>query len=469
MKFTGHHLVKLFIAFGLLAIPNFVHAHGGIPGVIDLLPPKNSSSDTFWMIDTLGLFRGDASSSVMQPLNQRSWSWLCDDAVDPMLGVDALLVIDSETLVAVARSGLYRSTDMGCTFIRLESPINEHTIGGISAHHTRSNEIAIFTNSIGRDNRVWWSADKGKTWTPSDLLIEGGIFGIWRDPRQPDNIWVNHAEGLSVSHDSGQHFISLSEVNYSGASPYEVRLLSGGYINDRLILWASLDHYPTSSLLMTEDLGQNWREIHNLNDAYDEVALTEGALWVSTIFSGLFVYPVTELESLGEEMAWNGLWQHYPETKVSCLTPDPLDFTALWACGRSEQGWLVGRSTDLGQSWSVLMERYQEASEGMWECPSDSMSNNACSTRCLDEDCDPSQNQTITEETETTEESLVEMVDMNIQQANDEQPAGTISQDQTLHNSSSSGCQLNQQPKIGLLLFGCLFFQVWIRNKTKKI
>ena len=392
---TGHLkiLIALLIMLSVLAVPAEVTAHGGIPGVLEIIPPQEDASETFWMIDTLGLFRGAAEARDVQGVESRAWSWLCDDAVDPTLGVDALLVIDTETLIAVARSGVYRSIDRGCSFERLSSPINENAIGGISAHPYDPSELAIFTNTLGRENRVWWSGDKGERWTPSNLLVEGGIFGLWRDPDVPEEIWVNHAQGLSRSRDGGRSFETLSDVNFSGASPYEVRLLGGGYLNSQLVLWASLDHYPTSSLMISHDEGQNWTEIHRVNDSYDQLALTADALWVSTPFEGLFVYPISEVERENTQGAWEGFWRQYSDTFVSCLTPDPLDPSALWACGRSEPtGWLVGRSTDLGESWSVLMTDYQEAAEGTWGCADDSPSVLACSTRCLAEGCDPSQN-----------------------------------------------------------------------------
>ena len=465
MKSPCHWLLVFFLPTLMLTTPTQCCAHGGIPGVIDLVPPQTESSEDFWLIDTLGLFRGQANSLMTSPIDQRSWSWLCDDAVDPMLGVDALLVIDSDTLVALALSGIYRSTDFGCTFTRLDSPINQHTIGGISAHHSQANEIVVFTNSIGSDNRVWWSGDKGETWTPSDLLVSGGIFGLWRDPNQPDDIWVNHAEGLSVSHDGGRRFTTLDAVNYSGASPYEVRLLSGGYIDDRLVLWASLDHYPTSSLLISEDSGQNWKEIHNLNDAYDELALTEDALWVSTIFSGLFVYPLTELENSGHDTAWSGTWQNYPEHRVSCLTPDPLEPKALWACGHSGMGWLVGRSEDLGQTWSIAMERYQEASEGVWACPADSVSLNACSTRCLDDDCDPSQNQIMTE---VEDLDLGTVVNTDQFESNETLTDDLMDQDENLKTKTNSGCQTRSSLPTPLTLLLLLLSQIYMKPKSLK-
>lgn len=374
-------------------------AHGGVPRVLELSPPL-SPSDPFWVIDTLGLFRGHhdemTSGEMMSfaPLAPRQWSWLCDDAVDPTLGVDALVVLDADTLVAVARSGVYRSEDGGCEFKRVLSPVNEHAIGLLSAHPVRRSELALFTDSFAQENHVWWSADAGATWTRSDLTIEGSISAMWRDPTRPDELWVSHAEGLARSRDGGRTFERLARQDYSvGATPREVKLLGGGEVGGRLHLWASLNRFPIASLLLSTDEGLTWREIHRLNDSYDQLVITDEALWVSSPFEGLLVYQLGEAERMVEEDAWSGLWRQHREVFVSCLTPDPQDPHAVWACGRAAPtGWVVARSDDLGESWAVLMESYQVAAEGTWGCEDSSPSLAACSTRCLAEGCDPSQN-----------------------------------------------------------------------------
>lgn len=476
-------LLGIYTLSGLMMTAQ-AHAHGGVPGVLKLIPPQQSPTEPFWVVDTLGLFRGEADTvsdaASTQPSTPRAWSWLCDDAVDPTLGVDALLVLDEQTLVAVARSGVYRSVDQGCTFDRLDSQINEHTIGGISAHPTDPAELTIFTNSMNRENRVWWSDDRGATWSPSDLLIEGGIFGLWRDPESPADLWVNHAQGLSRSRDGGRSFETLSDVNYSGASPYGVRLLGGARLDDHVVLWASLDHYPTSSLLVSYDGGHQWREIHQLNDRYDQLALTPEALWISAPFEGLFIYPLTEAERRGSEESWTESWTHRPELRVSCLTPDPLEPSALWACGRMETtGWLVARTADLGETWSTLMTGYQEAADGAWGCAPSSQSVMACATRCLDAECDPSRNMSVMGDDETLDgdpPSSAQLVDMGGQGSEGERaadaPMSVSAPDDVAssagRSSGASGCQaLIIAPHVGAWLFALLMGLMWMRRSRR--
>lgn len=389
------YLLSLSALLGLMSISLTCSAHGGTPRVLSLHPPLTAESP-FWIVDTLGLFRGDSTEqmSLMNPRSSQAWSWLCDDAVDPTLGVDALIVLDPETLVAVARSGVYRSQDGGCTFTRVQSAVNEHAIGDLSAHPTQRNEVALFTDSVGQENHVWWSADGGLSWSRSDLIIEGVISAMWRDPSQPDELWVSHAEGLARSRDGGRTFERLTNRDYSvGATPREVTLLGGGQLGGRLHLWASLNRFPTASLLISRNEGETWREIHRLDDSYDQLAITADALWVSAPFEGLFVYPLSSAEREGTPEAWGGFWRQYSETFVSCLTPDPRDPSAMWACGRSAPtDWIVASSRDLGESWAVSMGSYQDAAEGSWGCEATSSSAIACSTRCLAEGCDPSMN-----------------------------------------------------------------------------
>ena len=390
--------ISLLICTSLLSpvggVSRAVHAHGGVPRVLELRPPTDPSLE-FWVIDTLGLFRGTRRGELSNdaPLSeQRAWSWLCDDAVDPTLGVDSLALLRDGAMVATARSGVYRSRDRGCSFERLISPINEYAIGALSVHPSDQSQIALFTETIGRDNSVWWSADKGQTCSPSDLTVEGNIKSMWRDPSRPNELWVSHTWGIAQSTDGGRTFTPVAVEDYGlDVMPSEVRLLAGGRLDERLLLWASVDRFPLASLLISEDGGKTWREIHRVEDSYDQLALTPEALWVSTPFEGLFVYPISAAERDHTSNAWRGFWRQHSATFVSCLIADPLDSSALWACGRAEPtGWIVARSRDLGASWEILMSAYAEAVGGDWGCASTSSSVIACAQRCLEVGCDPS-------------------------------------------------------------------------------
>ena len=114
--------------------------HGGVPRVLSVTRSPQQLS----VLDTLGFFSAPLSSGLSSPIElieRTAWSWLCDDAVDDMAGVDAAVRLDEQTIIAVARSGVYRSDDNGCTFLALDEPLSLHSITQLSAHPTRSQEL----------------------------------------------------------------------------------------------------------------------------------------------------------------------------------------------------------------------------------------------------------------------------------------------------------------------------------------
>lgn len=377
------------VSFLSLSLMPYTHvwAHGGIPRVLSITPPKNAQ-DHLWVIDTLGVFKGITT----EELSTRNWAWLCDDAIDPALGVDDLLIIDEQVMVAIAKSGLYRSEDGGCQFLRINSDVSDQALGIISAHPTRTHELVVYTDSISQENSVWWSTDQGLTWTRSTLAIEGTIYKLWRSTQNPDQIWVNHALGLSLSIDGGQHFQTIETQGYGlDVSPHEVRLIGGGQLADKTALFIALNRYPTASLLLSVDQGQTWRVIHQAEDSYESLLLTDHALWVSTPFEGLFTFPLSERERTQNETAWTEGWIQKTDQFISCLVADPLNVNRVWGCGRSSPtDWIVAYSDNLGDTWTTVMDRYGDASQNSWGCSPNATSLLACQTRCLEEGCDPS-------------------------------------------------------------------------------
>lgn len=396
-------LINFFSVFFLLLLSlssNRVCAHGGNPRVLNVIPPDRNG-DKLWVIDTLGAFRATSvDSDVAVQVND--WAWLCDDAIDPTLGVDDLIPLNEQTLIAIAKSGLYRSEDGGCRFERINSPINQHALGLLSVKPSDSNQLALFTDSVGQDNSVWWSQDAGLNWQPSDLTVEGTIYALWRDPEHEEELWVNHARGLSFSADGGRTFTNIDTMGYGmGASATEARLLGGGRLGDQMALFIGINRFPTASLLLSLDRGQSWRPILELEDSFESLLLTDDSLWVSAPFEGLSRYILGDDELMNSPMAWRGGWQRTRDTFIACLKSDPFVSGRVWSCGRSAPSdWIVAYvdiSDEATLNWQIVMNDYSEASEGVWSCPPQSQSILACASRCLTADCDPSGRQTIVE------------------------------------------------------------------------
>ena len=386
--------LSTILSFIILCISSFAqirqaHTHGGIPRVLSIYPPEQEEAP-LWMIDTLGIFKAQRAQN--SPAMTPSWFWLCDDAVDPTLGVDDLVVIDEQNFIAVARSGLYRSHDGGCSFTRVDEDLNQYALGSLSLHPNR-NHVVVYSDSIGRDNSVWWSDDQGHNWTKSSFSVTGTIYKLWRNPLKPMEIWINHAQGLSQSTDGGQNFEAVETQGYGlDLSPNEIRLLGGGQLGEYEALFVALNRFPTASLLMSLDQGLTWRVIHQAEDSYDSILLSSNALWLPTPFEGLFIYPLDDAERLNSSEAWSrDRWIQNESVFISCLVADPIIPQRVWSCGRSSPSdWLIAYSDNQAESWTIEMATYAVAAGTTWACSETSTSQIACQARCLDANCDPS-------------------------------------------------------------------------------
>ena len=368
-----------------------VYGHGGTPRILSINPHQQGA----WITDTLGFFYSPLpaleSSPPLQFTSQWQWSWLCDDAVDLQSGVDLAHVFDENRLLALARSGLYRSNDRGCTFQKIEGALSEHVPGGLSPHPTQQGHALLFTHTLGRMNQVFRTQDFGQTWTPLNLEIEGGIYTLIRDPQNPEQFWVNHAQGLSFTQDGGDNFQSLPiEDNDLNLRPQELKLLGVGLDADQSTrLFMSVNRYPTSLLLTSNNKGQTWQLLHSVDDAYQSLVYLEQKLLVATSFEGLFSRSLTSLDLTQSTLEDPEAWQQNQDQSIDCLVID--EQKRIWGCQRSlPTDWLVGYTLDFGQSWIPVFNQYQEAAEQEWMCPANAPSIEACSHRCLDEGCDPS-------------------------------------------------------------------------------
>ena len=376
-----------------LLSPSIGYPHGGIPRVLNL----DTDRESVWMIDTLGFFRAALPTDDALMSSPLEWSWLCDDAVDPQAGVDVAVRLSDQVLLAVSRSGVYRSETLGCHFDLIGAPLNQHAVGGISPHPTRAGEAIVYTRTLGRANDLYLTEDQGRSWTASGLTLEGSIFHLWRHPLHPQEVWINHAEGLSYSEDGGRLFEEISfEAEGLTLRPRELSLLGGGIdYGGAVRLFMSVNRYPTSLLLTSHDRGVTWRQIHSVNDSYESLLYIDGTLMVSTPFEGLFVYDLPQLSSEDEAQAdeiedriWEAQWRQYADQFIGCLTAD--EDGRVWACGRAAPTqWLVAYSIDQGENWRVALSAYADV-EAPWACPSDAPSVLACNSRCLSEGCDPS-------------------------------------------------------------------------------
>ena len=145
---------------------------------------------------------GGATWSCMDPLENRDFTAL---AIDPR---------QPHNLFAVSNGELYRSTDRGATWAKVETRITG--IGRVEVDLFRSGRLYA---TVG--NKLLRSDDGGRTWKSLFKVLPGGsVHDILLDPQRQNRIWIT-AESLEIgsykstsqvfrSDDGGEHWTSVS-------------------------------------------------------------------------------------------------------------------------------------------------------------------------------------------------------------------------------------------------------------------
>ncbi len=158
-------------------------------------------------------------------------------------------------------SGLFRTTDGGKTWIKLEKDLPEGVLGRIGLATSRSNPHVVYALIEHEEGGIWRSEDRGETWTrtcdaETFNLVNNRPFyysQIRVDPTDDKVIYVFSTGGF-VSRDMGKKF----------------RPISGGTHPDHHALWID----PSNPLHLIDgndggidisyDGGRNWQPIRHM-------------------------------------------------------------------------------------------------------------------------------------------------------------------------------------------------------------
>ena len=361
--------LKRALAAAALLFSATAFGHGAAPQVKEIRWPAHGDG-AVWLVDELGLLDERADG----------YHWLCDDTVSALVGFDSAHSVDlsGDVWIVATRAGVYRTTDRGCTFLRVDGPLTEHVVVGLWGHPDRPDEVLTSTQTLNIPNDVWRTTDGGQTWTPAGIQASGRVRSVVRSPADPDVIYATHADGASRSSDGGGSFSPIAlgpptEDFPDGLEvlPQEFRLLTA-HPADANVVFGLIERFPESFLVRTADGGATWSIIMPIEDAPDSMAFDadgQRAL-LANPFLGL-------LRSEDAGMTWNMV----PSPGgLGCLSVAPDG--AIWACGRGQpRPWVAASTTDLGGTWVTALDQYTNLA-GTWMCPAGTPTALACAERC---------------------------------------------------------------------------------------
>lgn len=360
----------LLAALAPLTLAASAAAHLGEPTIKRLRFPPARAGETWLIIDNVGLLaRADDR-----------WTWLCDEAITPVPGLNDLAPLDAAgaTWIAATRSGLYRTTDAGCAFT-LVAGTEAHAWDHLAPHPDRPGEALAGTVTIGAGpNDLHRTTDAGATWTPAGLALRGRIRGLLRADADPAIVYLVHTDGALRSDDGGVTFtaITLAPPLEDGERPptgTDITLLATDPRDPRVV-WSAWLRFPDSDLLQSRDAGATWARVARFTDTPQSLAIdpATGALTLAMPLEGL-------RRSTDDGARWDPLFLPEPNAWIDCLTRAPDG--ALWACARRGAPWLVASTPD-GEDWTGRFAADYRDIAGPWRCPAASPTALTCAAAC---------------------------------------------------------------------------------------
>lgn len=143
----------------------------------------------------------------------------------------------NEAFVSCDMSGLYRSTDMGCSWSVVPFGQIVASGQGCQVQFTSNPKILYALDYAGDSSAPAKSTDGGATWTrlPSDPT-DGGAYAILADPARTDRVLVTDYSNLYFSGDGGASW----NLRYSTASGNGCYIAGGLFDGDHIYLGTNL-------------------------------------------------------------------------------------------------------------------------------------------------------------------------------------------------------------------------------------
>jgi photosystem II stability/assembly factor-like uncharacterized protein len=259
-------------------------------------------------------------------------------------------------------SGLYRSTDLGASWSKVDGPFEGRYLRIVSA---RGNNLYAGTTTMG----LFRSSDGGVSWVsansgiPDDFIydigqsdaamfVAAGGLGIFRSTddgiswlavsaglsdyqvmamfEYKSTLYACTQSGLSRMDGEGEHWTRIETAEMNSA------IWCSAIVGEVIVLGTAKD-----GVLVSTDDGKSWQQRNNglLDSTITDMAVSDGDLYIGTLSAGM--YHSTDLGSL-----WNEVNDGVSTTYVSALyADDECIYRGAYAS--------IYRSTDRGKSWTL--------------------------------------------------------------------------------------------------------------------
>ena len=274
--------------------------------------------------------RPDAVGGLSRSTGADEGFTLLDNGILTDTGVQAITIHpDDPDLVFVGtRNGLYRSSDGGDSFTKLDVPLDKRQIWSVLVHPTQPKTLVLGTSPVA----IFRSDDLGETWRQlavdhperfPETPVRARAMRLAIDPANP-NLWFTAIEinGVLASTDGGESWtdviddlIRLSRENQALKNTELTKDDTEGMLDGHAVAFSpalpgTVFYSCRMGLFTSADAGKTWRDLQ----------------------VGRFS-PI----------------QYSRDIKVAAGAPATL-YTCFSISSRSDKGTLF-RSDDLGQSW----------------------------------------------------------------------------------------------------------------------
>ena len=314
--------------------------------------------------------------------NGKDWGYICEDAIGitPSILYDpAVALTHNNSLIVGLGLGLNVSPDVGCNWNCIGGPLAGQFIADVAVRPDNPNGAVAITNSdLPSDSgatlmyaQVFETTDDGVTWAalgvalPSDVLVTT----IDVSKSDPQRLYVSGTRGYG-SQRTAVLFVSLDK----GATWIENKLPARAYdpaTEDKIFIGA-IDPV-NADILYLRSSGQTTGGQSRLTKV--QLGADGGAATFSTAhvfiveggpnvligeMLGLALSPDGSKIYIGSRES--GLWvaqtsdlkfTKTSSVEIQCLATRGNE---LWACGPAKDGFILGRSTDDGKSFTTMLD-----------------------------------------------------------------------------------------------------------------